>query len=135
MAEQLAAAAGGGMSTAMRDSTALDVAVLTDARALHGPEAVELGAVLYVSDTLSQFARQLSVRSCSAAELRSVLAAAATPVSGEGSGNNNDDNDGSEAAPADARRRREALQWLAGTYQQLLKVRSSTTPACCCCAL
>lgn len=92
----------------------LDLTCLANAKHLAPEESLELGQVLYVADTVSQFSKQLGVKRCTHVELRSMLAAAAVGTC--------------DAAGADAFSKqevREAMQWLAATYTQLLTVSSS----------
>eukprot|EP00775_Hariotina_reticulata_P007967 gene7967-8165_t len=110
----------------------LDLVCLSDAKHLSGAESLQLGQLLYVADTLSQFAKQLKVKGCSHADLKGLLAAAAPPAvpaadSSSSAGMAGQGSAGASAAMKDASEatdmeRKAALQWLACTYQQLLKV-------------
>jgi hypothetical protein len=87
----------------------LDVPCLSNAKHLAPQQSAELGQLLYVADTLSQFARQLGVKGCSSSELQATLQAAGAGAADEADGS--------------GQRTREAQRWLGHTYQQLLKVR------------
>jgi hypothetical protein len=89
-----------------------DLPCIRAVQPLEGEASLQLSRALYVADTLTQFAKQLGVKGASMAELEGMLdaAAAAAAVGGANLGG-----DGTVA--------REALQWLACTYQRLLKVR------------
>jgi hypothetical protein len=89
----------------------LDVPGLSDAKHLAPEQSAELGQLLYVADTLSQFARQLGVKGCSSSELQATLQAAGAAAAGA-----------AEEAEGGAQRAKEAQRWLGHTYQQLLKV-------------
>jgi hypothetical protein len=90
----------------------LDVPCLSDAKHLAPEQSAELGQLLYVADTLSQFARQLGVKGCSSSELQGILQAASGGTGAAAA----DDGD------ASGQRTRDAQRWLGHTYQQLLKV-------------
>lgn len=102
-----AEATGKGLATLLPPEQ-LDVPCLSEAKHLPPEQSEELGQLLYVADTLGQFSRQLGVNGCSHAELQGMLEAAAAAA----------------AAEAADEKQREALKWLAHTYQQLLKVGS-----------
>lgn len=95
----------------------LDLTCLSEAKHLEQDKALEMGQMLYVADTLSQFSKQLGVRGCSHAELASMLAAAAVGAESVA--------DAGELAKEQVR---EALQWLGSTYHQLMKVSGSPSP-------
>jgi hypothetical protein len=88
----------------------LDVPGLSDAKHLAPDQSAELGQLLYVADTLSQFARQLGVKGCSSSELQATLQAAGAAAGA------------AEEAEGGVQRAKEAQRWLGYTYQQLLKV-------------
>lgn len=71
-----------------------------------------MGQVLYVADTLTQFGKQLGLKGVGMSELQGILDAAAAGAAVGGAVG-----DGSDAKAV-----REALAWLACTYQGLLKV-------------
>lgn len=116
----------------------LDLVCLADAKHLSSAESLQLGQLLYVADTLSQFAKQLKVKGCSHAELKGLLAAAAPPAvpaadSSSSAGTAGQGPAGASAAvtavnEATDMERKAALQWLACTYQQLLKVGAAGLP-------
>jgi hypothetical protein len=90
-----------------------DLACLSSAQHLDEAASQRLGQLLYVADTLGQFSRQLGVKGCSVSELEGILDAVAAGAAVGGAVG-----DGPEAKVV-----REALAWLACTYQGLLKVR------------
>jgi hypothetical protein len=94
----------------------LDVPGLSDAKHLAPEQSAELGQLLYVADTLSQFARQLGVKGCSSSELQATLQAAGAAEEAEGG----------------AQRAKEAQRWLGHAYQQLLKVCRGLAAGRCC---
>jgi hypothetical protein len=98
----------------------LDVPGLSDAKHLAPEQSAELGQLLYVADTLSQFARQLGVKGCSSSELQGTLQAAGAAAAGA-----------AEEAEGGAQRAKEAQRWLGHTYQQLLKVCSRLAAGQC----
>lgn len=93
-----------------------DLACLSSAEHLDEAASQHMSRVLYVADTLSQFSKQFGLKGCSMAELQATLDAVAA---GAAVG-------GAMGDGGDAKVVREALAWLACTYQGLLKV---------CCAL
>jgi hypothetical protein len=100
----------------------LDLTCITSAEPLAPAEALGLSRALYVSDTLTQFAKPLGVKGCSLAELNALLEAAAAAAAVGGAIG---DDTGSKAA-------REALQWLACTYCRLLKARADVCVLAAC---
>jgi hypothetical protein len=97
-----------------------DLACLSTAQHLDEAASQRLGQLLYVADTLGQFSRQLGVKGCSVAELEGILDAVAAGAAVGGAVG-----DGPEAKVV-----REALAWLACTYQGLLKVRAGLGLCC-----
>jgi hypothetical protein len=91
-----------------------DLACLSSAEHLDEAASQHVGKVLYVADTLSQFSKQLGLKGCSMAELQATLDAVAAGAAVGGAVG-----DGVAAKVV-----REALAWLACTYQGLLKVQS-----------
>lgn len=89
-----------------------DLVCLSSAQHLDEAASQHMGQVLYVADTLSQFAKQLGLKGCSMVELQGILDAVAA---GAAVG-------GAVGDGGDAKVVREALAWLACTYQGLLKV-------------
>jgi len=115
---------------ALLPSEQLDLVCLSEAKHLSDLESLQLGQVLYVADTLSQFARQLKVKGCSYADLKDLLAAAAPAAVSVAESSSSGGTAGASAAEKGAKEvtdveRKGALQWLAFTYQQLLKVRAA----------
>lgn len=107
-----AAAAGTPRRLALPAAEQADLACLASAQHLDEAQSQRMGQLLYVADTLSSFSRQLGLKGCSSAELQGMLdvVAAGAAVGGAlGDGQ-------------DAKAVREALRWLACTYQGLLKV-------------
>lgn len=89
----------------------LDLVCLLEARHLEPQESIEMGQLLYIADTLGQFSKQLGVKGCTHADLKGMLAAA---TAADMHLKRDDD--------ASRRQAKEALQWIAATYTQLLRV-------------
>lgn len=107
-----AEANGNKAALALLPAEQVDLACLASLQHLDGAASQHMGQLLYVADTLSQFGKQLGLKGCSANELQGMLDAVAAGAAV------------SDASGADAKVVREALAWLACTYQGLLKVRS-----------
>ena len=103
-------------SLALLPAEQVDLSCLGSARTLDEEASQQLGQVLYVADTLSQFGKQLGLKSCSTTELQALLEAAAAGAAV-----------GAAAGDGDTKVVREALAWLACAYQGLLKVCDSWT--------
>lgn len=105
------ATASGTAAVALLPAQQVDLTCLSEAQHLDEAAAQHMGQMLYVADTLGQFGKQLGLKGCTAAELQATLDAVAA---GAAVGAGDDTGDGKLV--------REALAWLACTYQGLLKV-------------
>lgn len=103
--------AAGTAAVALLPAEQVDLTCLSEAQHLDEAAAQHMGQMLYVADTLGQFGKQLGLKGCTAAELQATLDAVAA---GAAVGAGDDTGDGKLV--------REALAWLACTYQGLLKV-------------